>query len=143
MFEEAKAPEAAALAREPPGVAGRAGVGAATPPGASWELNARGRLQAASLSPRNMLFKSCFFFFFLFLRGTELSKLGNSPYTGKDPYNVFLVPFLGKVSPFPQRIKRNWRELEGNQDSRTAVIPCFLPAVQWATFPLTTGDWKP
>lgn len=40
VFKEAKVLEAAAQAREPPGVAGRAGGRAATPPGAARERSA-------------------------------------------------------------------------------------------------------
>ena len=50
VFKEAEAPEAAAQAREPRGVAGRAGGGAATPRGAAGERSAEARLPAASRS---------------------------------------------------------------------------------------------
>lgn len=141
MFKEAKAPEAAAQAREPPRVSPRAGVSAATPPGASWERNAQGWLQAAYQFLLGICFSRGPLFF---LHVTELSKLFNSPYIGRRPPRVFsLVPFLWKVSPFPQRIKGNWREREENQGSRAAVIPCFILEVQWAIFPLPTGHGKP
>ncbi|ELK02236.1 Homeobox protein Mohawk [Pteropus alecto] len=39
-------------------------------------------------------------------------------------------------------IKGNRRDLEENQGSGVAITPCFTSAVQWATFPLTTGNGK-
>lgn len=48
VYKEAEVPEAAAQAREPRGVAGRAGGGAATPRGAAGERSAEARLPAAS-----------------------------------------------------------------------------------------------
>lgn len=116
VFEEAKAPEAAALAREPPGVAGRAGVGAATPPGASWERNAQGRLQAASLSPRNMLCKR-FFFFFSFVE-QSFQNLVILLIQGKTPIVFSSYPSLGKFLLFPKGSKETG---ESSKGTRTAA----------------------
>lgn len=48
VFKEAEVSEAAAQARKPSGVAGRAGGGAATPRGSAGERSAEARLPAAS-----------------------------------------------------------------------------------------------
>lgn len=142
VFKEAKAPEAAAQACEPPGVAWRVGGCAATPLGAAWERSARCPTLGCSLLPP-MLFPEVFF---TSLDETELSRLFHSPYVGKSPLECFLgstfflhTPLLCKVSPFPRGSEGTGESSKRTRATgRLSTLPLLPP-----TFPLTTGDGKP